>query len=994
MAVDTSLSFGQRLRRLRRDAGLTQEALAEQAGLSVRTVSDLERGLYRRPHEDTVQLLADALRLNADQRSLLEAAGGRGSSSAARPRVPVAKGPLTGDSTRTTPPTNLLDEPTPFIGREREIRQAADLLQTPAIRLVTLTGPGGIGKTRLALQVAAALLPGFRDGAFFVNLAPLTDPALVPSSIADVLGVKEEGNRDLAEILIAALRGKHLLLVLDNFEHLLPAGTLVSSLLDACTEVHILVTSRIPLHLSREYECPVPSLSVPEVAHPPALDRLVQYEAVALFVERARAVKPEFVVTGENAAAVAEICSRLDGLPLAIELAAARIKLFPPPALLARLSRSLTVLTGGARDRPSRHRTLRAAIDWSYSLLTPPEQILFARLSVFVGGCTLEAAEAVCNLGEDLDLLEGMANLLNESLLRQEGNEEPRFAMLETIREYARERLEEGGKRDDLRKRHAQWCLGLVEEAVHEISDPHQAEWLEREQGNLRAALHWAGDNRMSELGLRLAIALSPFWRIRGYLVEGQGWLTMLLDGAGNDIAPVLRARALLWTGDLVFVQGREHAAAELFEQSLDLFRELDDMGGVAEALDHLSLAVLPYGNETGDRERVISLLTEYLAVGREQNNRRLLATTLCRLAYDAVLHGDNARASRLGEESLALYRRLGDAQGTLTALCTVAEAAYRAGDLQRGRAGVSEILDLLPHLAMESDPAMRGTISLALASRDRGDYGLVEQLVEARMERAAELGDVRSATLARAHLGTFAREQGDYARARTLAQESLAVFQDREDLDGMALALLVLSGIARDLGDAESVIELSEQALTIMKGSGIELFSSVPRHDLGLAARYRGDYERAAALLEESLAIVRARGWLMASPEFLAGLGGVALEQKHYERAHHLYVEALQTCRTWMDGTILEGLASAAAGRGHAKRAACLFGAAEMIRSSMGVPRWPANQALYQLHVSLTREALAEESFTRHWEEGRALTSEEAVAYALNQAPDTDGGE
>jgi predicted ATPase/class 3 adenylate cyclase len=397
-----------------------------------------------------------------------------------------------------THPNNLPAEPTPFIGREREIAQIAGLLQDSHIRMATLTGPGGTGKTRLALQVGSTLLYDFRHGVLFVNLAPLTDPALVPSSIAEVLGVKEEAGKGPMESLVDALTGKHLLLVLDNYEHLLDAAPLIATLLERCRDLHALVTSRMPLHLSWEHEHAVPPLSIPDPRHLPDPERLTQYEAVALFIERARATDDSFTVTNQNAPAVAEICSRLDGLPLAIELAAARIKLFPPRALLQRLNSRLKLLTGGARDRPARQQTLRNTIDWSYALLSPEEQTLFARLSVFAGGCTFEAADAVCNPEGELDALEGMISLVDKSLLRREGgDDEPRFVMLETIREYAAERLNvEGGTRQ-LQGCHLRYYLGFAEHGspmLGRAGQPGGVERVERDYllPRARSGTKWA----------------------------------------------------------------------------------------------------------------------------------------------------------------------------------------------------------------------------------------------------------------------------------------------------------------------------------------------------------------------------------------------------------------------------------------------------------------------------------------------------------------------
>jgi len=456
---------------------------------------------------------------------------------------------------QTLPPTNLPDEPTPFIGREREIDEIAGPLQNPDIRMMTLTGPGGSGKTRLALRVGTTVFHAFPDGVFFVSLASLSDPILVPSSIAEALGVREDGRREPVEVLFEHLKEKRLLLLLDNFEHLLDSSRTVAQMLDKCRELRMVVTSRIPLHLMREHEYPVLPLAVPDLTHLPDPAPLSRFEAVALFIDRASAVRPDFQITPDKAAAVAEICHRLDGLPLAIELASAQVKLFPPRAIPKRLSSRLTLPMDGARDRPARHQTLRVAIDWSYDLLGPEEQTLFARLSVFAGGCTLEAAEAICGPeGEgQMHVLDGMASLVEKNLLRQEGEHETRFLMLETIGEYATERLIESGTEERLKQRHAQYFLSMAEEAAPQLKGPPAAPWLNRlaqEHENLRAALGWWHQQGEIDVALRLAAALSRFWESRGYLTEGRRRLAALIPGA-ESCSPDLQAGGLFAAGTL-----------------------------------------------------------------------------------------------------------------------------------------------------------------------------------------------------------------------------------------------------------------------------------------------------------------------------------------------------------------------------------------------------------------------------------------------------------
>jgi predicted ATPase/DNA-binding SARP family transcriptional activator len=424
-------------------------------------------------------------------------------------------------------PNNLPAQSTPLLGREQEVAAAGERLRSEAVRLLTLTGPGGTGKTRLGLQVAADLLDAFESGVYFVGLAPISDPHLVASRIAQSLGVRETPGQPLLESLRQSLRERQMLLLLDNFEHVLAAAPLVAELLAGCPRLKVLVTSRAPLHLQGEQEFPVPPLALPDRKRLPPLDCLSRYAAVALFIQQARGVKPEFAVTNENAPSVAEICHRLDGLPLAIVLAAARIKLFPPLTLLRRMASRLTLLTGGARDQPARHQTLRGAIAWSYDLLDEGERWLFRRLSVFVGGFTLDAAEAVCNAEDELniDLLEGVASLLDKSLLQQEPGteEEPRFGMLETIREYGRECLAASGEAEILHRRHAEFFTAFAEETAPRLLSAQRSRWLARleaEHDNLRAAFDGCQAAR-SPLALRLAGSLFWFWNFGAHFKEG-----------------------------------------------------------------------------------------------------------------------------------------------------------------------------------------------------------------------------------------------------------------------------------------------------------------------------------------------------------------------------------------------------------------------------------------------------------------------------------------
>jgi predicted ATPase len=536
-------------------------------------------------------------------------------------------------------PNNLPVQPTPLVGRVREVGVVCALMLRDEVRLVTLTGPGGIGKTRLGLQVAAELSESFADGVFFVDLTPLRHPSLVLPTIAQTLGIQEAPGQSLLERLVEGLRQKQLLLLLDNFEQVLSAAVQVADLLSACPRLNVLVTSRETLHVRAEHEFAVPPLALPDPRHLPELAALAQSEAVALFLERAQATKSDFQLTPTNARAIAEICTHLDGLPLAIELAATRIKLLPPQVLLARLGQGLAVLTSGARDVQARHQTLRHTITWSYDLLNAQEQRLFRRLAVFVGGCTLEAAEAVSTAVDDTDadVLEGMASLLDKSLLQrtERDGEEPRFVMLEIIREYGLEVLASEREAQATRTAHAAYYLALAEQAEPELSGPQQLSWferLEREHDNLRAALSWFleqdSERRRSELALRFSGALSRFWEIRGYVSEGRRWLERVLDES-RGVRSAVRAKALVGAGALATLQDDFGQAEALCGEGLALYRELGDRRGSATALSCLGYATMMRSNYAAAH----ALLEEALALFREAGDTGSSVYALHRLA-------------------------------------------------------------------------------------------------------------------------------------------------------------------------------------------------------------------------------------------------------------------------------------------------------------------------------------------------------------------------
>lgn len=803
VTTSPSISLAALLKRYRLAASLTQEELAERAKVSVRAISDLERGVRQAPHKDTLTLLIAAMGLSAADAEQLRDAARR-----AHPRRGAAPSAAIVGKRAGALPTGIPVSLTPLIGREREEGVIAHALTASDIRMLTLTGPAGIGKTRLAEQVALHTQDAFRDGAVFIPLAPVSDYTLVLPTIAQALDMREEPGASPFDALRIGLAGQERLLVLDNFEHVVEAAPSIVALLGACPMVRALVTSRAALRVRGEHTFAVPPLDVPDLDRLPPLADLARYAAIALFVRRAQAVNPTFALTPQSARAVAAICVRLDGLPLAIELAAARIKLLSPQALLARLESSLSLLTRGAVDLPEQQQTMRHAISWSHALLTAAERELFRRLAIFAGGWTLEAAEAICaEAGEQgASVLDGLAALVDKSLVvaGNGGDGEPRFRLLELIREYAWEQLAAAGEEVALRQRHAEYFLAFAEMANTRLFGASQAAWfsrLDEEHANLRVALTWAMESGAVELGLRLAVALWWFWQVRNHTQEGREWLERLLAQQGEPESPealLARAEALRGAGNLAWFRGDFAPARTLLEESLALHRRAGAVSGQAHALVALGLVA----DERGEWDAAVTLYEEALPLFRELDDTNQIAKIYNNLAVVAHRHERYAEASRLYEQSLALHRQTEDSYSIGLTLANLAEAVRMLGDLARAA-------DLLGQ-------------SLAVFD---------------------ELSDKDGVAFALSNLGSVAREEGDHTRALGLYRQSLALAREVSAKRTIYAVLDDTAELASDLRRPAEALQLFALCMALRAKSGVS-------RSLGAQARYESSLASARAQL------------------------------------------------------------------------------------------------------------------------------------------------
>jgi predicted ATPase/transcriptional regulator with XRE-family HTH domain len=941
MAHSSNTSFGELLRHYRKSAGLTQEELAQAARLSVRAISDLERGVNQVPRRDTLMLLLHALKLSEADRDTFEVAARRQALERGRISTSSAQSGLSGAGEAVIAPphrNNLPTFRTSFVGRSREMAEIRSLLRQGSVRMVTLAGSAGVGKTRLALQATGALLDHFNDGAFLADLSRIADPSLVLHAVTNALGLTGPDTEEEVDLrLHRYLESKHLLLILDNFEHILPAAHQLVDLVDAHPALTLLVTSRVPLQIAVEHVYEVPPLALPDAAEVysgNALATVLENEAVTLFADRAQAVRYDFTISRENAWAVCDICARLDGLPLAIELAAARIKILSPQEMVPLLDNRLRLLTQGADYLSSRHQTLRAALGWSYQLLSAREQYLFRRLSVFVGGCTLEAASVLyCEDDDhnsvaeiegrfDIGLVDSLTSLVNSSLIARFEDEGgvSRFTMLDTMREFGIEKLEENDELEAVRGQHAAFFMRLAERADPELRTSEQLKWfkaLDADYANILAALMWLAE-RDTRVAIGMAVTLCWYWEMRYRWGEGRAWLTQLLGRVDQRNPTFHLAMSHTYIGQFATYQGDYEVARLELRRGMELWRKLGDNGGLADALNNLASLAL----REGQYEAARIAATESVALSTEAGDQWRLGRAMFSLgsALRYLSQWESAEAHVKRCETLA--RDAGDRWLLGWTLYSLGYYALRREDYAAARTYFEEGHALQQALGKEEDAnaCMRklGEVELLTGNHDEAETILVDSLLR-------DLKNMGDALYAAYITGILSLPPEDAPRALNM-QESLS----------------------SRLNSRPTASQLKDYSLQFSATNARILYN------LGLVAYHKGDYSKARALQEESLHLNSA---VKSLEGIVPCLGEIA-------------------CLAVVGGLTVE--------------AAILFGAVYRACEQLASFKLPqSTRKRYEHACEMARARLGDTAWQAAWEEGRTMALEDVVAYALGQQQD-----
>ncbi|MBV9933714.1 MAG: tetratricopeptide repeat protein [Actinobacteria bacterium] len=878
-------------------------------------------------------------------------------------------------------PGNLPKQSTSFVGRRTELADACRQL-AGGVSVLTLTGPGGCGKTRLALEVAAEVVDDYPGGAWQVELATVSDPSLVPQAVAKTLDVREEAGIDTLQSLTTALSDTRVLLVLDNCEHLVDACAQVAdTLVRACPDVHVLATSQEALGVAGESVLRVSSMPPPD--------------GVQLFVDRARAKRPDFTMTAEATAAIESICRRLDGIPLAIELAAARVNVLSPAQIAERLDDQFRLLTGGSRTALPRQQTLRAAVDWSHELLGDEEQVLLRRLSVFSGGCTLEAAEAVgAEKGDTGWVLDSLDRLVARSLVvAEEQDGVARYRLLETIRQYAREKLAAADEVADRRARHLDWFHELALEAEPQLTGPDQAAWLRSlasEYDNLRAAMEWAAEGERAETVLEMATALWRFWLVRGHWAEGRSWLARGLSATAGELSrSALWARALAAAGDLATEQADYDVAGPLLDASLDLWRDLGEPEGMAKALNHLgNLARSRFEYDTARAQ-----LQEALEIRRAIGNERGIAVSLRNLGLLAAMQRDYETARARYEEALPLARRLGEKRVIATITHALATVLFADGDREGAAVLAEEGLGLARELGDRQGIAEHLTVLAGVRGAD-GSVGATEATAEATGASSPEatesmvaealaiwksLGSRDAIAWAYTTLGEMALNTGDLVGARARLDMGLAAWRKVGDEAAVARLCNLCGWAAMLVGDLDAAHALLVEAVELATAVGDDGQLASTLHSLGEVQRQQGDLVEARRTFEHSLEVAQRTGWkrLLWWPEH--GLGAVDRAEGRLADAREQLARAVgvqpRFGRRPALADCLEELAAVELAEAQPGRAARWLGAAARFREQMGAPVPPVRRAWHDELVA------AVAGHDDAWNAGAALPVEQVVA-------------